>query len=91
MYSNWLYSFIHKNYLSSFYALRRMGLCFYLSLGFLRILQNSSTYKPSMFVILSIIKDFNEMVGWHHGLNENEFEQTPGDSEGQGSLECCSS
>ena len=22
----------------------------------------------------------NEMVGWHHRLNINEFEQTPGDS-----------
>ena len=30
------------------------------------------------------------MVGWHHRLNGHEFEQTPGDSEGQGSLECCS-
>ena len=26
----------------------------------------------------------------HHWLNGHEFEQTPGDSEGQGSLECCS-
>ena len=26
------------------------------------------------------------MVGWHHKLNGYEFEQTPGDSEGQGSL-----
>ena len=26
----------------------------------------------------------NEMVGWHHPLNEREFEQTPEDSEGQG-------
>ena len=33
----------------------------------------------------------NEMVGWYHGLNEHEFEQTPGDSKGQGSLACCSS
>ena len=32
-----------------------------------------------------------EMVGWHHQLNGHEFEQTPGDSEGQGSLMCCSS
>ena len=32
----------------------------------------------------------DEMVGWHHGLNGHEFEQTPGDSEGQGSLACCS-
>ena len=31
------------------------------------------------------------MVGWHHQLNGNEFEPTPGDSEGQGSLVCCSS
>ena len=26
------------------------------------------------------------MVGWHHRLNGPEFEQTPGDGEGQGSL-----
>ena len=32
----------------------------------------------------------DEMVWWHHQHNEHEFEQTPGDSEGQGSLECCS-
>ena len=32
----------------------------------------------------------NEMVGWHHWLNGHEFEQAPGDSEGQGSLACCS-
>ena len=33
----------------------------------------------------------DETVGWHHWLNRHKFEQTPGDSEGQGSLECCSS
>ena len=33
----------------------------------------------------------DEMVGWHHRLNGHEFEQTQGDSEGQGSLECCNS
>ena len=32
----------------------------------------------------------DEMVGWHHYLNGHEFEQTLGDSEGQGSLACCS-
>ena len=32
----------------------------------------------------------DEMVGWHHRLNGHEFEQTQGDSEGQGSLLCCS-
>ena len=31
-----------------------------------------------------------EMVGWHHQLNRDEFEQTLGDSERQGSLVCCS-
>ena len=30
----------------------------------------------------------DEMVGWQHQLNGHEFEQTPGDSEGQGSLAC---
>ena len=33
----------------------------------------------------------DEMVGWHHWINGHEFEQTPGDSEGQRSLACCSS
>ena len=32
----------------------------------------------------------DEMVGWHHRLNGHEYEQTLGDSEGQGSLACCS-
>ena len=32
----------------------------------------------------------DEMGGWHHHLSEHEFEQTPGDGEGQGSLMCCS-
>ena len=32
----------------------------------------------------------DKMVGWHHWLNGQEFEQTPGDGEGQGSLACCS-
>ena len=34
--------------------------------------------------------DRDEMVGWHHRLNGYEFEQAPGDGEGQGSLVCCS-
>ena len=32
----------------------------------------------------------DERVGWHCQLNGHEFEQTPRDSEGQGSLICCS-
>ena len=32
----------------------------------------------------------DKMVRYHHWLNGHEFEQTPGDSEGQGRLVCCS-
>ena len=32
----------------------------------------------------------DEMVGWHHRLDEHEFEEAPGNGEGQGSLVCCS-
>ena len=32
----------------------------------------------------------NEMVRWRQQLNRHEFEQTPGDSEGQESLVSCS-
>ena len=30
------------------------------------------------------------IFGYHHQFNGHEFEQTPGESEGQGSLECSS-
>ena len=33
----------------------------------------------------------DEMVGWHHQLDEHEFEQTPGVVDGQGGLASCSS
>ena len=29
------------------------------------------------------------MGGWHHQLNGHEFEQAPGDGDGQESLVCC--
>ena len=29
-------------------------------------------------------------VGWRHRLDGHEFEQAPGDGDGQGSLVCCS-
>ena len=32
----------------------------------------------------------DQMVEWHHQLNEHEFEQAPGDGEEQGSLAYCS-
>ena len=33
----------------------------------------------------------DEMVGWHHHLEEHEFEQVLGVGDGQRSLACCSS
>ena len=30
----------------------------------------------------------DKMAGWYHWLNGHEFEQTPGDDEGQGNLAC---
>ena len=32
----------------------------------------------------------DEMIGWHHRLNEHEFEQAPGVGDRQGGLACCS-
>ena len=32
----------------------------------------------------------DEMVAWHHQLNEHEFEQAPGVGDGQQNLACCS-
>ena len=32
----------------------------------------------------------NEMAGWHQQLYAHEFEQAPGDGDGQGSLAYCS-
>ena len=32
----------------------------------------------------------DEMIGWHHRLSGHEFEETPGDSEGERSLANCS-
>ena len=34
-------------------------------------------------------KQQDEMVGCYHRFNKHEFELTPGDGEGQGSLGCC--
>ena len=32
----------------------------------------------------------DEMVGWHHQLDDHEFEKAPGLGDGQESLVCCS-
>ena len=44
-----------------------------------------SSKTPSLMAVTE-----DERVGWHHRLNGHEFEQTPGDGEGQGSLACYS-
>ena len=36
-------------------------------------------------------KTEDEMAGWHHGLDEHEFEWTLGVGDGQGGLACCNS
>ena len=33
----------------------------------------------------------DEMLGWHHRLDEHEFEKAPGVGDGQGGLACCGS
>ena len=33
----------------------------------------------------------DEMVGWHHQLDGDEFERTPAIGDGQGGLVCCGS
>ena len=38
-----------------------------------------------------IRKGWDEMAGWHHGLDGHEFEWTPGVGDGQGGLACCNS
>ena len=54
---------------------------------------------PVLIIIFKIIADLtdeyfssykDEMVRWYHQLNGHEFEQAPGDGEGQGSVVCCS-
>ena len=35
-------------------------------------------------------KTEDKTVGWHHQLDEHEFEQAPGVGDGQGNLACCS-
>ena len=50
------------------------------------LLKSRDITLPTKFHLVNAMV---EMVGWHHQLNGHEFGQTPGDSEGQGSLMCC--
>ena len=58
------------------------------SLGFLALKINSNDHNFIIIFWRKLNLNKVEMVGWHHQLNEHESEQTPGDSEGQGSLVC---
>ena len=52
-----------------------------------RLIQRANSWEKSLILERlraggeGVAED--EMVGWHHGLNGHEFEQTLGDSEGQ--------
>ena len=50
--------------------------------------KNSDAGKDRGQEAKEVIKD--EMVGWHHQLKGDEFEETPGDTKRQGSLVFCS-
>ena len=69
--------------------------CVRSSIGEHRVLASFPSLKPPLLGELScsptsLEKGMTEdgMAGWHHQLNGHEFAQTPGDSEGQGSLLC---
>ena len=50
-------------------------------------------YDILVFIFVKKLNYFvteDEIVRWHHQLNGDEFEQTPGEGEGQESLVCCS-
>ena len=50
----------------------------------------SSDILMKAYIFYGLTRKFLLFIntGWHHQLNGHESEQTPGDSEGQGSLEC---
>ena len=51
--------------------------------------KKKKTSTSASFTTLKPVTEV-ETVGWHHQLNEHEFEQAPGDGEGQESLVCYS-
>ena len=60
--------------------------------GLLNVTRGSCRWEQRLIWSLAASSETykEEMVGWHHWLNGHEFGQTPGVSEGQGSLVCCS-
>jgi len=79
-------AFSTSNEYSGLISFRFDGLDLCEVLGILKSLLQHQNSKTS---VLQHPED--EMVGWHHGLNGHECEQTLGGSEGQESLVNCSS
>ena len=52
------------------------------------LMQRANSFEKTLMLEKGVTED--KRVGWHHQLNGCDFEQTLGDSEGQGSLGCCS-
>ena len=81
-----------KNALSCFYLKKRMHIFFFSSsfelIGLRQLIwKDPDAGKDRRQEEKGETED--EMVGWHQWVNEHEFEQTPGDSEGQRRLACC--
>ena len=60
---------------------------FFLLLLFFVFIVSLSFFKKCLSLWSMCI---GEVVGWHHWLSGHEYEHTPGDSEGQVNLVCCS-
>jgi len=52
------------------------------------LMQRADSLEKTLMEEKGVTED--ELVGWHHRVKRHEFGQTLGDSEGQGSLVCCS-
>ena len=68
------------------------GLILKLKLQFGHLIKRDNSLEKTLMVgkIQEKGATEDEMAGWYHQLNGHEFEQTLGDTKGQGSLACCS-
>ena len=68
------------------------GVILKLKLQFGHLMQRDNSLEKTLMVgkIQEKGATEDEMVEWYHQINGHEFEQTLGDTEGQGSLACCS-
>ena len=75
-------------FLFSFHILSNLHILIQLSFEELSLRKDSDAGKDWRRKEKGMTED--KMVGWHHQLYAPEFEQAPGDGEGQVSLVCCS-